>query len=232
MDGGALLPLNTWSHVALTYDSATATVKSYVNGGSPTRVVTNITGSLPTFNGSFRIGTRTNGTSFWAGLIDEVELFGRALSQSEIQGIVDAGSSGKCRPTPTPNSNRNADSNGHCNVHSDAYSNGYFYAYSHSYSDLYAYAYPKADCNGHSNVHSDAYSNGYFYTYSHSYSDLYANAYANAYAYPKTTHNQRTLLTNSQYIYNLRSSALGPVTYRVDIKINGNVVGNAIFQLN
>ena len=34
-----------------------------------------------------------------------------------------------------------------------------------------------------------------------------------------------------QYVYNLNSGALGVGTYRVDIKINGNVVGSAIFQL-
>ena len=34
-----------------------------------------------------------------------------------------------------------------------------------------------------------------------------------------------------QYVYNLSSSALGVGTYRVDIKINGQVVGSAIFQL-
>jgi hypothetical protein len=34
-----------------------------------------------------------------------------------------------------------------------------------------------------------------------------------------------------QYSYNLNSGALGVGTYRVDIKINGQVVGSAIFQL-
>ncbi len=34
-----------------------------------------------------------------------------------------------------------------------------------------------------------------------------------------------------QYVYNLSASALGVGTYRADIKINGTVVGNAIFQL-
>ena len=34
-----------------------------------------------------------------------------------------------------------------------------------------------------------------------------------------------------QYIYNLNSSALGIGTYRVDIVINGQVVGSATFQL-
>ena len=34
-----------------------------------------------------------------------------------------------------------------------------------------------------------------------------------------------------QYVYNLNSSALGVGTYRVDIKINNQVVGSAVFQL-
>ena len=36
---------------------------------------------------------------------------------------------------------------------------------------------------------------------------------------------------NVSIIYNLSSGALGVGTYRVDIKINCTVVGNAIFQL-
>jgi hypothetical protein len=34
-----------------------------------------------------------------------------------------------------------------------------------------------------------------------------------------------------QYIYNLAASSVGVGTYRVDISINGNVVGNAVFAL-
>jgi hypothetical protein len=37
---------------------------------------------------------------------------------------------------------------------------------------------------------------------------------------------------NCQYVYNLSPSALGVGTYRVDITINGQVVGSATFQLN
>src|SRR5205823_4470056 len=44
---------------------------------------------------------------FFAGLIDEVEYFSRALDPGEIRAIVDAGNAGKCKtssppPTPTP----------------------------------------------------------------------------------------------------------------------------------
>ena len=38
-------------------------------------------------------------------------------------------------------------------------------------------------------------------------------------------------IDNCQYVYNLNSSALGVGTYRVDILINGQVVGSAVFQL-
>jgi len=38
-------------------------------------------------------------------------------------------------------------------------------------------------------------------------------------------------ISSCQYVYNLSASALGVGTYRADIKINGTVVGNAIFQL-
>ena len=34
-----------------------------------------------------------------------------------------------------------------------------------------------------------------------------------------------------QYIYNLSANALGVGTYRVDIKINGQIVGSAVFGL-
>ena len=37
--------------------------------------------------------------------------------------------------------------------------------------------------------------------------------------------------TACQYIYNLAVSSLGIGTYRVDISINGNVVGHAVFAL-
>ena len=38
-------------------------------------------------------------------------------------------------------------------------------------------------------------------------------------------------IDSCQYIYNLNSSALGVGIYRVDIRINGQVVGSATFEL-
>jgi hypothetical protein len=37
--------------------------------------------------------------------------------------------------------------------------------------------------------------------------------------------------TGCQYVYNLAASALGVGTYRVDISINGIMVGHAVFAL-
>jgi len=47
------------------------------------------------------IGAYNRGSRFWNGLIDEVELFNRDLSQAEIQSIYNAGSAGKCKPQQT-----------------------------------------------------------------------------------------------------------------------------------
>jgi hypothetical protein len=39
-------------------------------------------------------------------------------------------------------------------------------------------------------------------------------------------------IDSCQYVYNLSSGALGPGTYRVDININGQMVGSGIFGLH
>jgi hypothetical protein len=38
-------------------------------------------------------------------------------------------------------------------------------------------------------------------------------------------------IDSCQYIYNLNSGALGAGMYRIDIKINNQTVGNAVFEL-
>jgi hypothetical protein len=85
------LPLNTWTHLAGTFDGTT--YRFYINGtlaGTPT------TGTLgPTTTAPLRIGTSGTCAGF-GGLIDEVHLFNRALTQAEIQTIVNAGAAGTC----------------------------------------------------------------------------------------------------------------------------------------
>jgi Concanavalin A-like lectin/glucanases superfamily/CARDB len=53
-------------------------------------------------NGQMKIGALNPGTQFMAGDIDELDIYNRALSQSEIQTIFDAGSDGKCKAAEPP----------------------------------------------------------------------------------------------------------------------------------
>jgi len=46
--------------------------------------------------------TGQDGTNFFTGQLDELEIFNRALSQCEILAIFNAGSSGKCLPDKLP----------------------------------------------------------------------------------------------------------------------------------
>lgn len=94
LGGVTQLPLNTYTHVAATYDGTT--MRIYINGVLDASKTTTIgplaNSSLPLLIGH---GHR--------GILDELGIYNRALAQSELQAIVAAGSAGKCKPpTPTP----------------------------------------------------------------------------------------------------------------------------------
>jgi hypothetical protein len=81
LHGTRPLRLNTWSYLTVTHDGTT--LRMYVNGievGSR-----EVKGNLLTSMGSMRIGGNGVGSRFFKGLIDEVRIYRRALSQSEIQ---------------------------------------------------------------------------------------------------------------------------------------------------
>ncbi len=90
-----LIHTGIWYHVAAV--RGTNFTQIYVNGALERQ--TNVTfaqnyGTLPVYFG-------TSGQSFWdhklKGSLDEVSLYGRALSATEISGIYTAGVSGKCK---------------------------------------------------------------------------------------------------------------------------------------
>src|SRR4051812_5787016 len=80
VSGTSLLPLNTWSHVAATYDGAT--MRLYVNG---VQVGTRAqTGAIPASAGVLRIGGDTVYREYFGGQIDEIRVYNRPLTAAEI----------------------------------------------------------------------------------------------------------------------------------------------------
>jgi alpha-tubulin suppressor-like RCC1 family protein len=101
-----LVTTGVWQHIALSYSKATGMGTIYLNGAV---VVQQNLGSF-TSQTSFTnilIGARTTYGSIaspsikFAGKLDEVSVYNRALSASEIQAIYNAGSVGKCAPVTT-----------------------------------------------------------------------------------------------------------------------------------
>jgi PKD repeat protein len=80
--GGSKPALNTWTHLATTYDGAN--LKVYVNG---TQVASQaVSGAISVSSGALRIGGNAVwGGEYFAGRIDEVRIYNRALTVSEIQ---------------------------------------------------------------------------------------------------------------------------------------------------
>jgi len=90
---GSVKPIpGLWSHVALTYDGSA--VKTYINGALIDNAAK--TGNIDGTTSPVEIGGRQFDNLDFKGVIDEVEIFDRALSGTEIAGIYNAGSDGKC----------------------------------------------------------------------------------------------------------------------------------------
>ncbi|MBX4200052.1 PQQ-dependent sugar dehydrogenase [Candidatus Parcubacteria bacterium] len=89
----AILPLNTWSHVACVWNGTT--LKVYVNGiesGSVAETVTPVGNSLP-----FQIG-RWGASDYFRGMLDEVRVYNRVLSATDITELFNFGNT----PVPPP----------------------------------------------------------------------------------------------------------------------------------
>jgi len=97
---GGLVSAGVWHHVALTYSKSAGVGTIYVNGVS---VVQQVLGSFsvqtaPPFDLLF--GHRVDGSALhyrFSGGMDEMSVYARTLSASEIQAIFAAGAAGKCR---------------------------------------------------------------------------------------------------------------------------------------
>ncbi len=97
-----LAPFNTWTHIACTYDNDRLSM--YVNG---TLVGSNVIGSknVVKTSSTLRVSGDDNNHVYFNGLIDEAQIYNRALTANEIQNIYRSGSNGVCStvaPAPAP----------------------------------------------------------------------------------------------------------------------------------
>ncbi|AFU59165.1 hypothetical protein Ngar_c22350 [Candidatus Nitrososphaera gargensis Ga9.2] len=92
---------NTWSHIALVYNGSG--IQVYVNGDEQSSIPTS--GSVPhseTFNNALRIGSSIpHESSYFQGLIDDIEIYNRPLFQPEIRAIFEGGKCQKRGPRLT-----------------------------------------------------------------------------------------------------------------------------------
>ena len=105
--GAESIPVGSFSHLAYVIDRDVG-IKIYVDGVEVGNFATPTNGKSFTNDKPLQFGRAGNqtpgshGSDPFQGLIDEVELFNRALSQAEIQGIYNAGKKGKCKKQPQP----------------------------------------------------------------------------------------------------------------------------------
>src|SRR5262245_43796922 len=79
--GRSAIALNTWVHLATTYDGTR--LLTYVNGAQVAS--TSVTGSIVTSTQPLRIGGNAIWGEFFSGKIDELRIYNRALTAAQIQ---------------------------------------------------------------------------------------------------------------------------------------------------
>ena len=79
--GTAQLPLNTWTHLAATYNGNVLAL--YVNGTQAAQLL--VTGAVATSASPLKLGGNAIWGEWFAGQIDEVRIYNRALTATEIQ---------------------------------------------------------------------------------------------------------------------------------------------------
>jgi hypothetical protein len=92
--GASSLALNTWTHLATTYDGST--LRLYVNGTQVSSTAK--TGAILTSANPLQIGGDSLYGQHFAGRIDEVRVYGTALSATEVQTDMNTPPSAEVHP--------------------------------------------------------------------------------------------------------------------------------------
>ncbi len=98
------IPLNQWTHIAGTWRAGDS-IKVYINGALDNTFsdasLAAFTNTDSAFVGIGRLDELGGAQQQFNGEIDEVETFSRVLTAAEIGDIYNAGSGGKCKPSPS-----------------------------------------------------------------------------------------------------------------------------------
>ncbi|MDP3941559.1 MAG: LamG-like jellyroll fold domain-containing protein [bacterium] len=81
------VPLNTWTHWGVSINNLT--VKIYINGTLDSTYNESI--PIAGWAGNWRIGQRGNSTFWYLGQLDDIQVFGQALSAAQIQKLYTQG---------------------------------------------------------------------------------------------------------------------------------------------
>ena len=84
--GASTLPLNQWTHVAVTYDGTT--LRFYLNGLQAG--MTNVTGNLSVSGNPLVVGGNGVWGEWFSGTIDEVRVYNSAISPTDIQSVMNS----------------------------------------------------------------------------------------------------------------------------------------------
>lgn len=81
------LPAGSWQHVVFTF--ASGVVKGYVNGAPVSMAANTLTSGqvLPAYKYGLYIGTDAGRSYFLKGLLDDMRVYNRALTATEVSGI-------------------------------------------------------------------------------------------------------------------------------------------------
>jgi hypothetical protein len=79
--GPTTLAVNTWSHLAATYDGTM--LRLYINGGQVAQAA--MSGAMAVSSGALRLGGNSPNGYWFQGRLDELRIYNRALTQAEIQ---------------------------------------------------------------------------------------------------------------------------------------------------
>ncbi len=78
---GSALAVNQWSHLAIVFNGST--VQFYVNGALVS--TKNLAFSITARGNPLRVGADANTQQFYKGMLDDLRLYNRALTQAEVQ---------------------------------------------------------------------------------------------------------------------------------------------------